>query len=169
MKLTSFLLFLSLAFSFALTGARAQENTKTAQIKELLKLTNAEAMSQQIYGQMRSMASAQLNAAGGSEEAKAKAKQTMDKVLARIQERMSWARMEPEYVRIYDEVYSGEEIAGILAFYKSAAGQAFVQKMPALVSKSMEMAQRQVADLMPEIQRMAEEASGKSTATEPKK
>jgi hypothetical protein len=104
----------------------------------------------------------------GSPEAKAAAVQTVDKIMAQLQERMSWARMEPEYARLYDEVYSGEEISGILAFYKSAAGQAFVKKMPLLMSKSIEMAQRQMADLMPEIQRIAEEAARNSKSEEKK-
>jgi hypothetical protein len=77
--------------------------------------------------------------------------------------------MEPEYARLYAEVYNDEEIAGILAFYKSAAGQAFVKKMPLLMSKSIEMAQRQMADLMPEIQRIADEAARQSKSAEPSK
>lgn len=169
MKRTSLTLGITLALSFAFTGARAQESSKTAKIEELLKLTGAEAMSQQIYGQIHAMTTKQLNAAAGSEEAKAATRQTMDKLMAQLQERMSWAKMEPEYVRLYDEVYSDEEITGILVFYKSAAGQAFVKKMPILMTKSMELAQRQVSDLMPEIQRITNEAAQKGKSGEPKK
>jgi hypothetical protein len=115
------------------------------------------------------MTTKQLEAMGGPSEAKAAAVQAVDKVMAQLQERMSWARMEPEYARLYSEVYNNEEIAGILSFYKSAAGQAFVKKMPLLMSKSIEMAQRQMADLMPEIQRIADEAAQKSKNAEPRK
>lgn len=168
MKRTFVILGILLALGFT-TGARAQENNKTAQIHELLKLTNAEAVPQQIYSQIHAMTTKQLETMSGPAEAKAAAAQTIDKIMAQLQERMSWARMEPEYVRLYEEVYSDEEIAGILAFYKSSAGQAFVKKMPLLMSKSIEMAQRQMADLMPEIQRIADEAAQKSKSTEPKK
>jgi hypothetical protein len=68
---------------------------------------------------------------------------------------------------LYDEVYSEEQITGILAFYKSPAGQAFLNKMPLLVSKSMEM--RQMADLIPEIQRITTEAIEKSKIADLKK
>jgi hypothetical protein len=168
-KRTFVLLGISLALGPAITPARAQENTKTAQIHELLKLTNAEAVPQQIYSQIHAMTTKQLEAMGGPSEAKAAAVQAVDKVMAQLQERMSWARMEPEYARLYSEVYNNEEIAGILSFYKSAAGQAFVKKMPLLMSKSIEMAQRQMADLMPEIQRIADEAAQKSKNAEPRK
>jgi len=168
-KRTSLLLGISLALSFASIGAKAQENSKTAKIEELLKLTNAEAMSQQMYGQMSAVASKQLDAGGVSEEAKAAAAQMIGKLMAQLQERLSWARMKPEYVRLYDEVYSDEEITGIPAFYKSAAGQAFVKKMPLLMTKTMEMAQRQTADLIPDVQRIVREAAQKSKSEEPKK
>ena len=169
MKRTFVLLGISLALGPAIAPARAQENTKTAQIHELLKLTNAEAVPQQIYSQIHAMTTKQLEAISGPSEAKAAAVQAVDKVMAQLQERMSWARMEPEYARLYGEVYNDEEIAGILAFYKSAAGQAFVKKMPLLMSKSIEMAQRQMADLIPEIQRIADEAARHSKSAEPSK
>ena len=169
MKRTSLLLAISLALSGAFIGAKAQENTKTAKIEELLKLTNAEAMSQQMFGQMRAMTTRQLDTMSGSEEAKAAAAQTVDKLMSRLQERLSWAKMKPEYVRLYDEVYSDEEITGILAFYKSAAGQALLKKMPILMTKSMEIGQRQMSDLMPELQRITRDAAEKSKGGEPKK
>ncbi len=77
--------------------------------------------------------------------------------------------MKPEYVRLYDEVYSDEELNGILAFYKSPAGQAFLNKMPLLMTKSMEIAQRRMAAVMPELQRITKEAVEKSKNSEPKK
>ena len=169
MQRTSLLLGTFLVLSVALISARAQEITKTAKIEELLQLTNAEAMSQQMYGQIRTMTTRQIDTMGGSEEAKAAAAQTIDKVMSQLQERLSWSRMKPEFVRLYDDVYSDEEITGILAFYKSAAGQAFVKKMPILIAKSMEISQRQMADLMPELQRIVKEGTQKTKSEEPKK
>jgi uncharacterized protein len=168
-KRTSLLLRTSLALSIAFVGARAQENSKTEKIEELLKLTNAEAMSQQMYGQIRAMTTRQIDTMGVSEESKAAAARMIDKLMTELQDRLSWAKMKPEYVRLYDEVYSDEEITGILAFYKSAAGQAFVKKMPLLITKSMEMTQRQMHDLMPELQRITKEAAEKNKSGEPKK
>ena len=85
-------------------------------------------MSQQIYSQIRTMTSKQLDSIAGSEKKKADAAQVVDKLLVQIQDRFSWEKMKPEYVRLYDEVYSDAEISGILAFYKSPAGQAYLTK-----------------------------------------
>jgi uncharacterized protein len=149
----------AVALTFLVFPARAQESTKTANIEELLKASNMESLSQQVYGQIRAMTSKQLDSIGGSEKKKAEAAQVVDKLMAQIQDRFSWDKMKPEYARLYDEVYSDAEITGILAFYRSPAGQAYLTKMPQLMAKSMEMAQRHVADIMPEIQRITKEAA----------
>jgi hypothetical protein len=168
-KRTSLLLRTSLALSVAFIGLKAQETTKAEKIEELLKVTGAETMSQQIYGQMRAMTTRQIETMDSSAESKAAAAQMIDKLMTELQDRLSWAKMKPEYVRLYDEVYSDEEITGILAFYKSAAGQALIKKMPLLMTKSMEISQRQLSGLMPEIQRITKEAAEKSKSGEPKK
>ncbi len=144
-------------------SASAQETTKTAKIEELLKVTNAEGMLQQVYSQIRTMTAKQVAAtADSSPEAKAEAAQAADKLIAQIQEHIGWDKMKPEYIRLYDEVYTDEEISGILAFYKSPAGQAFLTKMPQLMAKIMEVTQRQMVELTPEIQRITKEAAEKN-------
>jgi len=159
MRLRSIAPIISLAFLNPFS-AFAQD-TKTAKIEELLKLTNAEGIMQQVYSQIRTMTAKQVAATDSSPEAQAAAAQVSDKLIAQIQERLSWAKMKPEYVRLYDEVYTDEEITGILTFYKSPAGQAFLTKMPQLMTKMMEVAQRQMLDLAPEIQRTIKESAGK--------
>ena len=49
-----------------------------------------------------------------------------------------------------------------MAFYKTPIGQAMLAKMPQLMSKSMEISQRRMAGLMPEIQRQMQEVMQKS-------
>jgi hypothetical protein len=46
-----------------------------------------------MYGQMRAMADRQLEAVKGSEEAKAVAAQSLDKLMSQLQERLSWAKL----------------------------------------------------------------------------
>jgi len=74
---------------------------------------------------------------------------------------MGWDTMRVEFVRIYNELFSEDEINGVLAFYESPAGRATLEKMPQLMTKAMAFAQSQMADLLPEIQRITKEASQK--------
>jgi hypothetical protein len=54
---------------------------------------------------------------------------------------MSWEKMKPMYVQLYRDTFEQEEVDGLIAFYKSPAGQAYVTKMPLLMSKSMAISQ----------------------------
>ena len=47
------------------------------------------------------------------------------------------------------------------AFYKTTIGQTMLAKMPLLMSKSMEISQRRMVGLMPEIQRQMAEVMQK--------
>jgi hypothetical protein len=49
----------------------------------------------------------------------------------------------------------------MLAFYQSPAGRAMLEKMPAMMPKSMALVQAQMGDLMPEILRITKEAQQK--------
>ena len=86
----------------------------------------------------------------------------MNRVVAQVEERMSWDKLKPEYMKVYADVFSEEEITGIVAFYKTPIGHAMLDKMPLLMSKSMEISQRRMAGLMPEIQRQMQEVMQKS-------
>src|SRR5438477_195733 len=127
--------FLTVAFH---TCAHADESTKAAKIDELMRITKVESMTGQMAGQIRAMMMNQLNAAGLPEESKAGAAEMMNKIVAQIEERMSWDKLKPEYMKVYADVFSEDEITGIVTFYKTAIGQTMLAKMPLLMSKSME-------------------------------
>ena len=64
-----------------------------------------------------------------------------------IREEMSWAKMQPLYVQIYRESFTEEEIAGLLAFYTSPAGVAYIEKIPVVLQKSMVIMQARMAPM----------------------
>jgi len=85
------------------------------------------------------------------------AEDVQSKMMALIADRLSWQNAKASYVKIYAETFSESEIDGILAFYKSPAGEAMLDKMPLLMQKSMEVSQQLMVDIMPQIQHMTEE------------
>jgi hypothetical protein len=74
---------------------------------------------------------------------------------------MSWEKFKPAIVQIYAEVYTDEELDGILAFYRSPAGRAMLEKMPQLMSRTMAVAQKLMGDIQPEIEKMVKESAPK--------
>ena len=140
----------------AASWAGAQDSSKEAKIERLLALTNAEATVNQMFDQMKNMMASQVQP-GATPEQQAQAQQIQGKILDLVKSRMNWDTMRPAYVKIYSETFSDEEIDGMLAFYQSPAGRAMLEKMPLLLPKVMALAQAQMGDLTPEIQRIIRE------------
>lgn len=75
-------------------------------------------------------------------------------MIALIQGELAWGKIEPMYVRLYQESLTEEEVAGALAFYRTPAGQALIHKMPVLMQKAMLDARRVVAEMTPQLQKI---------------
>src|SRR6266481_7337138 len=131
MKLTAIcvLLIAPLAFS--------QPASKDAKIDQLFKSMNIEAQQKQMLGQMQQMVISQVKAQLPSEADKAKAEEMEKKMFALIEQETGWQKLKPVMVKAYSDTYTEPEIDGILAFYKSPAGQAMINKQPTLISKVM--------------------------------
>ncbi len=161
MKSIGIVLFAGVLLVLAPSLARADERSKNAKIEEMLQLTHAERMIAQVLDQMNNAITSQL----AQIDVPAKDRQAQDemqqKMMKLIAGRLSWDRAKPAFVQIYAETFTESDIDGILAFYKSSAGQAMLEKMPQLIQKSMAVGQQLMGDVMPEIQRMVEEAKQK--------
>jgi len=148
-----------LVFSPAL--ARADEQSKNAKIEEMLQLTHAERMIAQVLDQMNNVITSQLAKTDVPAKDRQAQEEMQQKMMKMIAGRLSWERAKPAFIQIYAETFTESDIDGILAFYKSPAGQAMLDKMPQLVQKSMAVGQQLIGDTMPEIQRMVKEAQQK--------
>ncbi len=58
-----------------------------------------------------------------------------EKLVNVMREEISWEKFKKIYIAIYKETFTQEEIDGLIAFYKSPAGSAFVEKMPIVIQK----------------------------------
>ncbi|MGA8006593.1 MAG: DUF2059 domain-containing protein [Burkholderiales bacterium] len=67
---------------------------------------------------------------------------------------LAWSKLEPMYVRLYQDAFTEEEVAALESFYRTPAGQALIHKMPSLMQKTMLEVQRMVADMTPQMQQI---------------
>ncbi|MEN6405658.1 MAG: DUF2059 domain-containing protein [Thermoguttaceae bacterium] len=98
------------------------------------------------------------------DEAAAKKRQerfdkSVKKMMDMISAEMGWDAMKDQYVALYAETFSEEELKGLVEFYKSPVGRAFVQKEPELMERSMKLSQQKMMQLMPKIQAVCKEAA----------
>jgi uncharacterized protein len=156
-----------LALLFTSTAVMAAPASDAA-IKQLLSVTQA----QRVIEAMRSNLDSVMNNAiqqalqgktptPAQQQAIARMKKRMVGVM---KEELAWEKLEPIYLRLYKDSFTEEEIAGMLAFYKTPAGQAVIYKMPGLMQKTMQEVQKTVAGLSPQMQKIQQDFVAEMTA-----
>jgi hypothetical protein len=66
-----------------------------------------------------------------------------------LKEQMDWSALEPEFTRIYMEVFTEKELRDIVKIYQTPAGQMMLTKMPLLLVKTNEFTQRRLQSGLP--------------------
>ena len=154
-------------------GARADDASKQAKVKELFATMRMDHMLDQmmrsIQGEVKAMA---RETPGAEQMTPAQQKLTqdfMDKSMKVVNDSVGWAALEPAYVKLYATTYSEEEIDGILAFYKSPVGQTMLAKTPELSAGGMQIVHARMGDFQPKLQALQQEYMKELAATAPAK
>jgi uncharacterized protein len=167
-------IFLALAFSPA-TLLRADETSQKAAAEEMLQTMHMDAM-------MAGIRTKQRDALAGmmvgflpkniSADETAKMQKIQMKMMDYIYDQLSWEKLKPEFLQIYVETFSEAELRELTAFYKTSLGQKLLEKTPELTAKAMQVSQKHIMAIMPEIQKMvtdaAKDADEPSESPEPK-
>jgi len=135
--------------------AAAQDDGRRALAEELLNLMNMKDNSGAGLAMVKQMISGnsammKQNSARPDDMA-AKISSDTEKFFDKLAADLSWDKMKDDYITMYAETYTAYELKGIIAFYKSPAGQAFSKKQPELMKKGMELSR---ARIMPKILEM---------------
>jgi hypothetical protein len=64
-----------------------------------------------------------------------------------FREELSWDKMRPLMIQIYRDTFTQGEIDGLIAFYRSPSGAAFVDKMPQVLQKTQTLMQARMGPL----------------------
>ena len=140
-----------LALSIATFAASAAEPTDPS-IEKLLTLTKAESLMDSLYANMeQSMRQGMLQATAGkplTDEQRRVMESVAKKFAQVVREELSWANLKPMYIMIYKESFDQEDVDGLIAFYSSKAGEAYVNKMPGAMQKSMAFVQGRMKPLL---------------------
>lgn len=157
MKIVKDALLIALFFSTTAMAAPASEES----IKQLIAVTHAEKLVDNLLLQydsiMKSVVQQTLNGKTPNAKQQQAIERLKNKLGALLQANMGWKKLEPLYLRLYQETFTEEEITGMLSFYSTPAGQALINKMPVLMQKSMQELPRMVTELMPEMKKINEE------------
>ena len=141
------------------TNLYAEQTAKQQKIDELVNVMDMDSMVDSMYAQVEGMMQNMSVQMGVKPDEKA----IFDKYYADMTEvlktKMSWKKMQPMIIQVYDKHFSEQEIADMLAFYKTDTGQKILEKMPVVMQESMQMSQSLMKDAMPKIQTLAQQLS----------
>ena len=85
-----------------------------------------------------------------------------------FRDEMAWDKLEPLYLRVYQNTFTQGEVDGMLAFYRTDAGRAVIVKMPAVIQTTMGEMQLRMQPLIQKMRAIEEEALAELRATERK-
>jgi hypothetical protein len=78
-------------------------------------------------------------------------------IMSGLKEILDWNKLEPMYVRVYQKSFTQSEVDGLIAFYKTPAGQALINKMPVVMQNTMNEMQELMNPMLQRMQRMQQE------------
>ena len=166
--LSTLLVAVALIFSISVQAAPPSDDS----INQLLELSKAGKLMDSVWAQMDGMMKASMKQVTQGKPLNADEQAIMDKqqakMMAIMKDELSWDKMKDMFVQAYRETFSQEDIDGLIAFYKSPAGQSFVDKQPELMKRTMALMQQRMVPMMQEIQKMTQETAAELKAAKVK-
>lgn len=141
---------------FCTADVNAQESSRYTLAEELMTVMNVQENIEKSFAMMRQMLPAQMEKMKQFDIPADSTGQT-EKALDIVTEAFKWENIKADYIALYADTFTEEEMRGIIAFYKSPTGQALLEKQPLLMKGSMELNQKQMMGIMPKIKAMQEE------------
>ena len=131
-------------------SARAQEASEGEQqvARELLETMNTQ---QTFEASMDAMLDMQME----QNPAAAQLEPIMREFFA---EHLAWDQIEPDYVALYTDLYTEDELKELIAFYQTDVGRKVVEVMPEMAVRSQQIAQGHIQEHASELQQKIMEA-----------
>jgi uncharacterized protein len=127
-----------------ISGAATAANSapaSDASIREMLELTNAQQMIESMKGQMSTMMNTAMQNATKDQTVTPARQEILDRMKAKmstvVTDMLNWDQLLPLYLRTFRASFTQDEIDGVIKFYKSPAGRAYVKKLPLVMQNVM--------------------------------
>ena len=145
-----------LVFSMSFT-AQADDAAKRQLVERLLKVMDADAMIQSMYGQMDKMVAGMGQRMGIKPSEQVHFNRYMKKVTQAMKTEMTWAKMKEPMIAVYIKHYTEKEMKDLLVFYSSDTGKSIIKKMPLVMRDSIVISQQMFRSFLPKLQALAVE------------
>jgi uncharacterized protein len=131
-------------------------------IQQLLQLTNVRQLLDQMKVQVETMMAAALRDAQQGQALTPERQAVLDRMKAKmtavVNDTLNWDTLVPIYLRTYRASLTQSELDGMIRFYKSPAGQAFIKKMPLIIQNVMAEVQGMVKPMQQKLVEIKEQS-----------
>ena len=152
------ILILTLLTSVVITStAVASPESHRQAVEEMLAISRVDQMLEPMMDNVMTVMQQQMSQVNIPEDKKPIVDKYNQKIIETLRQEMRWENMQEDFVALYLEVYSEEEIRGLTDFYKTPLGQKMLDKMPELMQASMQISQGLLQQTLPKIQQLSQE------------
>ena len=145
-KISYFISILLISMSF---NVYADNVSKQVLIKELFSLTQVDTLLEKIKKKLDEGLNESFRQLGGEKEDEETYKKYSKKFSTEFDKKLSWEKLEPSYIEIYDKSFSEKEIATIVQFYRTPAGRKMAEKSPDIMLQFTEMNKEHIITIIP--------------------
>ena len=130
--------------------AQTNKPASKASIEQLLEVTETRKMYEATMKEMTKMVDHSTDRIMDRipPEKQGKFKKAMAQLDNIIKEEMSWDKMKAEYVLIYMDTFTQQEIDDLAAFYKTPSGKSFIKKQPQVLQRTSAVSQEKMGVMM---------------------
>jgi len=153
LRLPRLVLLLTLVLCLPL-AAHADQASRHAKAAQLVALLHTDRMVQQVSANVLKQVSDTAESATGANptpESKAQLAGFEKKVSQLIDSQLGWKQMQPAFIDLYARNFTDAELDAIVAFYKTPAGAALIDKIPQIDNQIQQLAQSRLNILQPQI------------------
>ncbi|MGA9263898.1 MAG: DUF2059 domain-containing protein [Desulfobacterales bacterium] len=135
----------------------ANSQTHRQAAEEVLRLTKVDKMLGPLVDQIQQVQIQQLQQMNLSREAYSAAQRYLQRINDLVAREMQWQEIKNDYIGLYTDAFTEQELHQLIQFYSTPLGCKVVDKMPVLMEQSMQLGQKKMMNIMPEIQALSEE------------
>ncbi|MDP4725970.1 MAG: DUF2059 domain-containing protein [Desulfobacterales bacterium] len=135
----------------------ADSQTHRQAAEEVLRLTKVDKMLGPLIDQIQQVQIQQLQQMNLSREAYSAAQRYLQRINDLVAREMQWQEIKNDYIGLYTDAFTEQELHQLIQFYSTPLGHKVIEKMPVLMEQSMQLGQKKMMKIMPEIQALSEE------------
>ena len=145
---------------------RGEDESRRDLAEELMVLMKIPENIEKSFAMVKKMLPTQMEQMGkmsGQTNMPPEALMQSEKIVDVVASELSWEKVKNEYIVLYAETLTEDELKAAITFYKTPEGQSFVNKQPELMRRAMELNQKLMAKIMPRLQEMTKDMRKSTT------